>query len=81
MIYNAKITLPCTIFGHNIEKSKPNMNNDSELKCKPCDIAINSKAKGEHVDTSVFSDDIQFLIQKLYHLKLKSYKLQRLHRQ
>ncbi|GAB5564875.1 MAG: hypothetical protein Wins2KO_19380 [Winogradskyella sp.] len=81
MIYNAKITLPCTIFGHNIEKSISHMNNDSELKINPRNIANSNKVGKEHVDTSVFSDDIQFLIQKLYHLKLKSYKLQRLHRQ
>jgi hypothetical protein len=67
-------TLPCYIFGHNYTKSKTNLDQTSELTCSHCKIVVHTDAKGNFDEYDISNKNIQATLQRLYHLKIRSYK-------
>lgn len=67
-------TLPCSVFGHNYEKSKTNADYTSELTCSHCNTVVQTDTKGNFEEYSISNKDIHATLQRLYQLKIRSYK-------
>ena len=68
-------SLSCAVFGHNYVKSKSSSKSSSELCCSNCGTVVYTDIKGNFIENSVASEEIQKTLRQFYHLSLRISRL------
>lgn len=63
--------VPCMVFGHNYVKSKTKTDHSTELRCCECGTVVSTDSYGNFNEVSVFNQDIQTTLRRLFHLNLQ----------
>ncbi|WP_299333227.1 hypothetical protein [uncultured Psychroserpens sp.] len=58
--------LPCSVFGHNLERSSSGISNSNELFCKTCNSKVAIDAQGEFQNFPIQNRSIKVALRQLF---------------